>query len=356
MKSKAILMTLAMMSAALAGCTGSDGVTEIDDETLQQLFDDNIQDFMNNTSVTVNQEIHYHNNTTVNNHYHNNTTVNEGSEITENNFQTDYTNYTLGQSGNGSNGAGETLFVMHMEFTAEDLAPDLVPRIDVDPRTLTYSYTKNFTGYVWVETGGGNNSSGYYAQAEIPVTHQVPCSMFYIFEDVYSNNWSIAYSTFWQDKWQYRQYFDNIYGYGDDFNSSMDGYDYFRAGEESEDFCNPEWTPWIASEITLDIGNITIPHGYMISLSVTEYYHEWGDVVSPDGNETSADGGSYSGLFSDHMVLTKESGMVSYNSVSQYGGWDDLTLDMDLRFYRFWETTDVTITILYSFTQVTPVQ
>ena len=65
MKSKAILMTLAMMSATLAGCTGSDGVAEIDDETLQQLFDDNIQDFMNNTSMTVHQEIHYHNNTTV---------------------------------------------------------------------------------------------------------------------------------------------------------------------------------------------------------------------------------------------------------------------------------------------------
>ena len=91
MKSKAILMTLAMMSAALAGCTGSDGVTEIDDETLQQLFDDNIQDFMNNTSVTVNQEIHYHNNTTmiiddgdysttVVNEYNNTTNV-EGSDV-----------------------------------------------------------------------------------------------------------------------------------------------------------------------------------------------------------------------------------------------------------------------------------
>ena len=34
-------------------CTGSDGVAEIDEETLQQLFEDNIQDFMNNTTVTV---------------------------------------------------------------------------------------------------------------------------------------------------------------------------------------------------------------------------------------------------------------------------------------------------------------
>ena len=32
MRDKAILITIAMMSAALAGCTGSDGVAEIDDE------------------------------------------------------------------------------------------------------------------------------------------------------------------------------------------------------------------------------------------------------------------------------------------------------------------------------------
>ena len=35
-------MTIAIMSATLAGCTGSDGVSEIDDEALQQLFEDNI--------------------------------------------------------------------------------------------------------------------------------------------------------------------------------------------------------------------------------------------------------------------------------------------------------------------------
>ena len=40
MKTKAILMTIAMMSATLSGCTGSDGVAEIDDATLQELFDD----------------------------------------------------------------------------------------------------------------------------------------------------------------------------------------------------------------------------------------------------------------------------------------------------------------------------
>ena len=111
MKSKAILMTLAMMSAALAGCTGSDGVAEIDDATLQELFDDNIQDFMNNTSVTVHQEIHYHNNTTmiiddgdysnsVVNEYNNTTNI-DGGEVVNNYEENDYsnTNYSLGGHG-----------------------------------------------------------------------------------------------------------------------------------------------------------------------------------------------------------------------------------------------------------------
>ena len=362
MKTKALLMTIAMMSAALAGCTGSDGVTEIDDETLQQLFEDNIQDFMNNTTVTVNHEIHYHNNTTVNNHYHNNTTVNEGSDVTENNFQTDYTNYTLGQLGNGSNGAGETLFVMHMEFTAEDLAPDLVPRLDIDPRTLTYSYTKNFTGYVWVETGDGNNSSGYYQEADIPITHEVPCSIFYTFEHSYDNYSGLSHFTFWDYPWIYQDYFYYEYGYDSSGHSEMRGSDYYNAGLDSVDICNPEWTPWITTDLNVSVGNITIPHGYMISLSVPEYYHVWGESSSPEvnGSSTSTEGGSINYLQyyhdRDYLLFTKDSGGTSANSVSNDGGWDDLTLEIDLRLGYFWEDTDVTITILYSFTPVVPVE
>ena len=56
------------------------------------------------------------------------------------------------------------------------------------------------------------------------------------------------------------------------------------------------------------------------------------------------------------MILTKKSGMITYNSVSNYGGWDELTLDIDLRMDKFWETTEFTITILYSFTPVIPVE
>ena len=63
-------MILLMLSASFAGCTSGDpdgdGTSGIDMEILNEMIDDNLQDFINNTSVTVNQEIHYHNNTTNN--------------------------------------------------------------------------------------------------------------------------------------------------------------------------------------------------------------------------------------------------------------------------------------------------
>ena len=149
MKSKAILMTLAMMSAALAGCTGSDGVAEIDDETLQELFDDNIQDFMNNTSVTVNQEIHYHNNTTV--------------DDSDNSVSTDssVTNY------NGS-GSGSQLQMFTVEWDWSDVIDfDLAERIvlGVNPSGNNsnfnddHSHDENNSDFNDDHSHDGNNSS-----------------------------------------------------------------------------------------------------------------------------------------------------------------------------------------------------
>ena len=61
------MMILIMMTSTLAGCTGGDpdggGNDNIDMDVLNQLIDDNLQDFINNTTITV--ENHYHNNTTV---------------------------------------------------------------------------------------------------------------------------------------------------------------------------------------------------------------------------------------------------------------------------------------------------
>ena len=88
MDHKAALLALVLVSSSLAGCTGDPGEgggDEFDSEALQDLIDENLQDFMNNTSITVNN--HFYNNTTVvNNDYntnndYNNTTNVDGGEI-----------------------------------------------------------------------------------------------------------------------------------------------------------------------------------------------------------------------------------------------------------------------------------
>jgi len=70
MKTRAVSMVLLMIASALAGCTAGDpdgdGDMGIDSELLDQLIQENLQDFINNTTVTV-----------VNNHY-----SNDSNEVT----------------------------------------------------------------------------------------------------------------------------------------------------------------------------------------------------------------------------------------------------------------------------------
>ena len=106
---KATLMVLVLVSSALAGCTGDPdggGGDEIDSDALQDLFDEHFEDFINNTTITVNN--HYHNNTTVvnndynTNHDYNNTTNVDGGEINNYNNNTDNSVSNINGSGVGS--------------------------------------------------------------------------------------------------------------------------------------------------------------------------------------------------------------------------------------------------------------
>jgi len=77
------MMILIMITSTLAGCTGGDpdggGNDNIDMDVLNQLIDDNLQDFVNNTTITV--ENHYHNNTTIMNNDNSISNIN-GSDST----------------------------------------------------------------------------------------------------------------------------------------------------------------------------------------------------------------------------------------------------------------------------------
>ncbi len=82
MKGNAYLLSLILLLVPLAGCAGSDGEVNVDltTEEIQELIDDNIDDFLNNTSITVNQENNNTTNTqTIVNHY--NTTILQSSSL-----------------------------------------------------------------------------------------------------------------------------------------------------------------------------------------------------------------------------------------------------------------------------------
>ena len=124
MDHKAALLALILVSGSLAGCTGDPGEgggDEFDSEALQDLIDENLQDFMNNTSITVNN--HFYNNTTVvNNDYdtnndYNNTTNVDGGEINN------YNQY----NGSGS-GSGSVMQMFTIDWDREEVVPDDLPQ------------------------------------------------------------------------------------------------------------------------------------------------------------------------------------------------------------------------------------
>ena len=149
MQTKATLMVLVLLSGTIAGCTsdpdggGNDG---IDSDALDDLFDQYFEDFVNNTSITVNN--HYYNNTTyvvddgdysttVVNEY-NNTTINEGDETSTSNYnnqtENDYSSSNSSYSFNGS-GAGSGS-IMQM-FTVNWNPADHASYYDYGNHTIT---------------------------------------------------------------------------------------------------------------------------------------------------------------------------------------------------------------------------
>ena len=126
MQKSAISLVLIMITGSLAGCLAgdSDGVPEISltDEDITGLFDDYFMDFVNNSSVTVVNEIHYHNNTTSTD----SSIFNEGDSSSSVNFV-----------GSGENGM---LYALDAAFDFDSLV-DLSDRPDFRSRTFTVSHT-----------------------------------------------------------------------------------------------------------------------------------------------------------------------------------------------------------------------
>ena len=136
-KMNAIAMTLLMIVSALAGCTSGDPDGDdnsgIDMEILNEMIDDNLQDFINNTSVTIN------------NHYYNNTTNNVDSS------DSSVSNY------NGSGGVSDsTMYMFTVSWDRVDTLLLMNPYTDLmslsnhsempDPQDSTLLYHRSYNG------------------------------------------------------------------------------------------------------------------------------------------------------------------------------------------------------------------
>ena len=295
MKSKAILMTLAMMSAALAGCTGSDGVAEIDDETLQQLFDDNIQDFMNNTSVTVNQEIHYHNNTTV--------------DDSDNSVTTD--NSVINNNGTGSD---SQLQMFTVEWDWSDIPDsDMSDRIVLGTGSNNNSGNNNDNG----SSSGNNGSSGdpallyvlFYNNAVIEF-RDIGCAEWLYYDYYSSDDWRdwlrFNYGTNWNELSVHA--YDLYYHFQDNDNNGYEAFEQCGYGESSSERI-------ILYNIELGIGEAMSFH--VNGQGVTT------DINCADGYGTGLGNGTFTTYIGGQSECTVTGSTIVQHSMSARWLYDD---------------------------------
>jgi len=265
---KTTLMVLVLVSSALAGCTGDPdggGMDELDSDVLQDLFDEHFQDFLNNTTITVNN--HYYNNTTnvvddgdysstTINEY-NNTTINEGDQSSTNNYnnqtENDYSalNYSWSSAGNGS---GEMLYLLDVFFTLEELVPEY-EAIDHRNNTINYSYTYY----------------DYLTNSERTDVFLIQCSDYYIVGSQ-SNSSQVSY---WNDSSNYRDAWRNEYN--DTISdmlyqaSTANYYIGSEYGQHVRMACDEDYAPGGGWD-NVHLIDIPIPNGMAIDLVRVEEY------------------------------------------------------------------------------------
>jgi hypothetical protein len=174
-KMNAIAMTLLMIASALAGCTSGDpdgdDTSGIDMEILNEMIDDNLQDFINNTTIVVN------------NHYHNNTTVVNNYDETNNDFSN--TTNVEGSFGgvSGFNGSGgHDLYLLDIQFNLSSL-------LDLEENDHR---NNSITGQYWLTDFDTGNTY------EDNVT--IDCGVYYIVGSDDFNSWTHN-SSLWEESY-----------------------------------------------------------------------------------------------------------------------------------------------------------
>jgi len=334
------MMILIMMTSTLAGCTGGDPDSggEMDSDAINDLIDQNLQDFINNTTITVNQEIHHHyyNNTTVNegdltnNDYtvgYNNTTVIEGGEVTNQNYDQSSTYYNA--SSIGGNGTSNSI-IRTIDFTFDlDFIWGSTPII---PGNRTNTYTTTWTYY------------DYATNSERTDTFTFVCGVYYLVGSANSSNEETYWenSNYYDDAWSdngynntMRDIFSNI-AWNEDLRWECD--EDFYGNQQNSDYDN------------VVVYNFTIPQGYaMLCLHDGERpaLFEQMNIAEDDGTQRWTQTGDYGSIRIDGVSIY----CGSYYFKSMGGEYD---MNVLIIMSNLEENTDYRLIYTYQLVQVLP--
>jgi len=335
-KMNAIAMTLLMIASALAGCTSGDpdgdGTSGIDMEILNEMIDDNLQDFINNTSVTINQEIHYHNNTTVVNNYDEDTTWNMGGA-------------SFGEGVNGSISGSSMMFVAHLEFTAMDLFPDYEM---IDYRNNSFSY--QYTYYDYLTNADRTDTFTFNCQVYYLIGSQSNNSnsqvSYWENSDNYWNAWDNEYNSTIANMLQDAAYVSNVRTLCDD---NIDGP--IKDGTDG----------WNYNFLTIDI-----PQGYAVQYIQLETEHTWHGCYWYELDDYRCTDSFYWQDHTQGIKYDRSEGPWLSEENHYYGGWENISIEFEFRFsvynnvgqgdYSIWPTSEYELTLYYRFVPVIPIE
>jgi len=295
------MMILIMMTSTLAGCTGGDpdggGNDEIDMDILNQLIDDNLQDFINNTTITV--ENHYHNNTTVMN---------------------DNTDYSVSNI-NGSSSAS-TLKMFTVEWDREQIIMD---NETIQPGLKMVTLT-----------GGGDEQNDTVGDNTLLFTYGYNG---YVIELRMNCNEYIHYQNFWDDEEWYDWLIDN-YGSAGDWRDTdnlardieQDIYNNWYNGFDAYQQC------YFSGHSIQDIVlyEIELVQGEAISILVNGLYITT-DVNCADGYGTGIGNGTSTGYIGGQSdCVVSGSTNLNYQASGSYSGNIDPYTNRDIVEYNWY--------------------
>ena len=303
MRAGALTVLILLMTAPLAGCAGSDGDVTVDltPEEIQELMDTNMDDFLDNMTVSIDQNF-YNNTTNVDNHYNNTTVDNSGTSTSSATY-----NY------NGTQPDSE-IYVVRLQWDVNDMFPTVTPKRE-NNFTVDYSYYD------------------YATNDDRTDSFTMACSNYYDAPIPSSSN-STTGTSYWQNNDYFWDWWDAIYN-----NTIRDLLDEKAYSNEVEDQCREE-NDNLVFEADFYLGDgqydysiapvffeLDLPEGTAISVIQVSTRHRYTSSSAQDNTF------SWSVNSMSRSTCNDVSPIVFYyveQCGDYFGGWDDIHIDFQL--------------------------